>query len=532
MSSAAAENTREQSAFAPFTHKAFAVIWIATVLSNIGTWMHDVGAGWLMTNLNPSPMMVALVQTATTLPVFLFALPAGALADLMDRRRLLLAAQTILAALAVCLGFMVYAGQISPVLLLLFTFLMGTFSAFSTPAWQAITPSLVPRNVLNSAVSLNSVGINISRAIGPALAGVILVQVGLAAPFMVNALSFLVVIAALWWWTPPKKAERTLPAEDILGAMWTGVRYARNSRPFKNTVLRAVGFFLFASAYWALLPLVTKKNLGGGSELYGILLGSVGAGAVLGALMLPKVRTRLKADHVVLLGTVGTAISLGLFAVTAQSFVAVAASIIAGASWIGVLTTLNVSAQTSLPDWVRARGLSLFVMAFFGSQTLGSLLWGQLASRTTISIALLVAAAGLLLAVPLFWGFKLHQEKTADLTPSAHWPEPVLAHKVELDRGPVMITVEYIIDVKKKTEFVAVMDSLSSERRRDGAYSWGIFEDTEKPGRFLEYFLVASWLEHLRQHERVTKSAHDVQMEARRFHVLLEEPVVSHFVSP
>lgn len=518
--------------FAPFRYTAFAVLWTATVVSNIGTWMHDVAAGWLMTSLSPSPLMVALVQTATTLPVFLFSLPAGALADIVDRRRLLIVVQSILLVLAGALGVLVLLGAVSSVMLLGFTFAMGTCAAFVAPAWQAIVPKLVDRSALRPAVALNSVGINVSRAIGPALAGLIIAGVGIWAPFFLNTVSYVGVVLALLWWRPTAAPARTLPPEHLVGALRAGLRYVRASMPMRATLVRAMAFFVFASAYWAMLPLIARDLLGGGPTLYGVLLGCVGAGAVSGAMLLPRLNVLLGPDRLVAAGTLGTAATLVVFALVREVYIVAAISLLAGASWIAVLSSLNVSAQTALPDWVRARGLSVFVTVFFGSMSLGSLVWGQTAALFGIPAALLVAAGGAVLAIPVTFRWKLGQGEGLDLAPSMHWPAPLVADEVRDDRGPVMVTVEYRIDPARTAEFVTVMETLADERRRDGAYAWGLFEDTAEVGRFLEYFLVESWAEHQRQHERVTRSAADVQARAREFHIDTVEPVVRHLVAP
>jgi MFS family permease len=532
MSATSDTGTAGSSGWAPFRHRTFAVLWAATVLSNIGTWMHDVGAGWLMTLLAPSPVMVALVQTATALPVFFLAMPAGALADILDRRRILLTVQAAMGATALLFGLLVAAGLATSWLLLLFTFLLGAGAAFVAPAWQAIVPQLVPRDELQGAVALNSLGINISRAIGPALGGLLLAILGLAAPFLFNAASFLAVIGALLWWRPSPPPPASLPAERLLGAIRAGLRYARASGPLRATLIRAVAFFLFASAYWALLPLIVRTELGGGPGLLGLLMGAVGAGAVAGALLLPRLRARLGADHLVAGGTVLLALVLCAFAALPGPGLALLASCLAGAAWIAVLSSLNVSAQLALPAWVRARGLAVFLTVFFGAMSLGSLVWGQLAGLFGIPAALLLAAAGTLVMIPLTWPQKLHQGAALDLAPSAHWPAPILAQEVAADRGPVMVTVEYRVEPSRTTAFLAAMNEVAAERRRDGAYAWGLFEDAAEPGRWLEYFLVESWLEHLRQHERVTKADADLQARARVFHHGEREPVVTHWLAP
>ena len=530
--SAQAASARAPGAWAPFGRPAFAVLWTATVVSNVGTWMNDVGAGWLMTELSPSPLVVAAVQAATTLPVFLFALPAGAIADIVDRRRMLLVVNIALFVVVSLLAVVVAAGAMTPLLLLVFTFLIGTGAAFLAPAWQAIVPKLVPREQLSSAIALNSMGINVSRAIGPALAGFLIVALGIWAPFAVNAVSFLVIIAALWWWTPPAEPERRLPPEHVGGAIRAGIRYALNSGPLQATLARAAAFFVFASAYWAMLPLIAREVLDGGPTLYGVLLGAVGAGAVAGALVLPMVRKRLGADRTVAAGTLGTAIVLALFAVVPDPVVAAVASAFAGACWIAVLSSLHVSAQTALPDWVRARGLSIFLTVFFGAMSGGSLLWGQVASMAGIPTALLIAAAGAVLFIPLSRRARLGQGAELDLAPSMHWPTPMVRIDDAEDRGPVMIQVTYEIDAADRTAFQALMTELGHARRRGGGYGWTVMQDTEHPSRFVETWFEISWVEHLRHHERVTGDDRAVQERVRALHRADDDPQVRHFLAP
>jgi MFS family permease len=518
------------SAWSPFRHLAFAVLWAATVVSNIGTWMYNAAAGWLMTALDPDPLMVSLVQVATALPMFLFALPAGALADILDRRRLLIVVQVAMVLVSALLGVLVLTGAVTPWVLLAFTFLAGAGAALVAPAWQAVVPQLVPRTDLQPAIALNSVGINISRAIGPALAGVVIAGLGMASPFFLNAASFIGVILALIWWRPERATSRHLPAERFGNAMRNGLRHGRENPHLRATLVRAVGFFLFASAYWALLPLIARDQVSGGPQLYGVLLGAIGAGAVAGAFVLPRLKILLGPDRLVAVGVGGTALALVLFGVAREPLVALAASAIAGLSWIAVLSSLNVSAQVALPDWVRARGLAVFVTVFFGAMTAGSAIWGQTAAMLGLSPALLIAAAGAALAVPLTWRWKLQTGAEVDLTPSMHWPEPVVSREIAHDRGPVMITVEYRIDPKDREAFLAAISEFGHERRRDGAFAWGVFEDAAEEGRFIETFMVESWIEHLRQHERVTDADRVLQEAVHRFHAG-GQPSVAHLIA-
>jgi predicted MFS family arabinose efflux permease len=516
--------------WAAFRHRAFTVIWIATVVSNIGTWMYNAASGWLMVSLNSSALLVSLVQVATSLPMFLFALAAGALADTFDKRRFLIGVETATTVLSALFGALVQFGQVGPGSLLLFMFLIGAGGAFSAPGWQAIVPQLVPAQDLAPALAANSVGINISRAVGPALAGSIIGLAGIAAPFWLNAASNLGVIGALLWWRAPPRAADRLPAEQFGSAMRTGVRHARYNPHLRATLIRAVVFFLFASAYWALLPLVARIQIAGGPGLYGVLLGAIGAGAVGGAFALPWAKARLGPDRLVVAASIGTALALLLFALARVPLVAFTASILAGASWIAVLATLNVSAQVALPDWVRGRGLALFVTVFYGAMTLGSAVWGEVADLAGLPLTHIVAAAGALLAIPLTRRWKLQTGAGADLTPSMHWPVPVVTHQIESDRGPVLVTVEYRLAADKdRSALLTAMQGLAHARRRDGAYAWDLFEDTSDKGTFLETFRVESWIEHLRQHERVTHADRVLQ---QQIHRLLERaPAVRHLIT-
>ncbi|MEM1050901.1 MAG: MFS transporter [Pseudomonadota bacterium] len=520
------------SAWAPFGQRAFALLWTATLISNIGTWMHDVGAGWLMTTLTPSPAIVALVQAATTAPVFLFALFAGALADRLDKKVLLLVVNAVMAIAAALMALSAQAGIMTPALLVAFTFALGAGAAFIAPAWQAIVPSLVPREALSPAIALNSMGINIARAIGPAIAGFLIAAIGLAAPFYANVISLLVIIAALLVWKPAPAPERTLPPESIFGAMLTGLRHARHNPALKATLLRALGFFFCASAYWAMLPLIAKGVPGGDAQLYGILLTSTGAAAVGGALFLPRLKEHLSANGLVNLGTLGTVGALALFALVPAVWAAVLGSLLAGASWIAVLTSLNVSAQTSLPNWVRARGLAVLLMVFFGSMTAGATGWGQVAEFASVSSALLAAGAGLLLALPFIRKAELGQGEKLDLTPAAHWPAMPALGEGEDDRGPVLITLEYAIAPADEHAFLTALHALKDERFRDGAFDWGVGQNSDDPTRWTEWFMVSSWLEHERQHQRVTKHDRELQDAVRAFH-RSDAPVrVTHLIAP
>ncbi|MDT0575130.1 MFS transporter [Croceicoccus sp. F390] len=517
--------------WSPFRFPAFTVLWVATVISNIGTWMHDVGAGWLMTELSASPAIVAAVQAATTLPIFLFALLAGAVADIVDRRKLLLIANTFLSVVALLLAGIVYLGLMTPALLLIFTFAMGTGAAFMAPVWQAIVPKLIDPPHLGSAIALNSVGINVSRAIGPALAGVLIVGLGLASPFAVNAVSFLVIIAALFWWSPAPRAVQQVPAEQVLGAMRSGLKYTLNSKPMKATLIRAAAFFLFASAFWAMLPLIAKDVLTGGPGLYGLLLGSVGAGAVSGAFVLPAIKRMFGIGGTVFAGSVGTSLVLVILSLGSSQVLALAAAALAGLSWIAVLSSLHVAAQTALPDWVRARGLAVFLTVFFGSMSAGSVIWGQIATHTSIETALMLAAGGALVFALITLPVKLKTYSVEALAPSSHWPEPVLMAEDQIADGPVRIDVVYKVAVSEQGAFMAAMKDMRASRLRGGGYGWSLLRNAEGEDEFIESWFEPSWTDHMRHHSRVSEEDRQKQLQVAALHSGSQAPLVKHWVS-
>lgn len=518
---------QSSSPWAPLGNRIFLILWLSTLFSNIGTWMHDVGSGWLMTNLSPSPGMIAAVQAMTTLPIFLLALPAGAIADIVDKRKMIIAVNIVMLLAASLLTVLVYTNTVTISGLLIITFVLGACTAFLSPAWQAIVPSIIDAKQLKAGIALNSMGINVSRALGPAIAGVLIAQVGLYVPFLFNAISFLGIIIAVWWWKGEEKKESTIPAETAFSAMIAGVRYARRSPALLGTIFRAVCFFVFASAYWAMLPLVARQSLQGDASLYGILMGSVGIGAVCGALFLPKLRERFSTNVLVVGGTLGTALVLLIFALAHVKFLAVIASFLAGASWIAVLSSFMISAQTALPNWVRARGLALYLMAFSGAMALGSLGWGQIASHSSVSIALLIAAAGIILVLPITLKVELHDD-SLNLAPSMHWSMSPIVEQVKGDRGPVMVYIEYTVPEEQSESFLQLIKRFKESRLRDGAFNWYLFQDPERRNIYIETFILSSWFEHLRQHERVTEDDKGLQ---QAIFAITGQPAIRHYIS-
>jgi MFS family permease len=516
-------------AWAAFKYRAFSVLWAASVIASIGTWMYNAACGWLMTNLSTDPRLVSLVQVANSLPMFLFAIPAGALTDIVNRRRLLIVAESSTTILSAIFAACVMLGLVTPTVLLLFMFVIAAATALGTPGWQAIVPQLVPRKYLMPAVAANGVGLNISRALGPALGGALTAVGGVVLPFWINAISNLATVGALLWWRPPPAPAQRTPAERFWRALRTARRYASNSRLLRATLVRTIAFLICASAYWALLPLVARRQIGGGPDLYGILLACIGVGALVGAALLPRLRKRFTPEAVMELATVATSAALVLFAVARGAAVGIAASVLAGVSWVMALTTLNVSAQVALPDWVRGRGLAIYVTTLFGAVSVGSIVWGQVAAAVGLPIAQFAAAALAVVAIPLVRRWGVETGAGVDLSPALSWPAPVTAQPIGPDRGPALVTVEYQIDPANRDAFLAAIESLEAARRRSGSYEWGVFEDTSREGRFVETFLTESWVEHLRQHERTTK--HDLarQTAVARFDTR-GEPRVTHFV--
>ncbi|MDR6710560.1 MFS family permease/quinol monooxygenase YgiN [Pseudomonas hunanensis] len=505
-------STSSSGAWSPLRNSTFRMLWIATIASNIGTWMHEVGAGWLMTTLSASPLHVALIQVAGSLPMFFLALPAGAAADIVDKRRYLLLVQLWMSAVALALAVLTLLGLMNVTLLLGLTLALGIGTALMMPAWSALTPELVGKDELSSAVAISSVGINVSRAVGPALAGVLVSLVGPWLTFALNAVSFAGVIVVLLLWKREVQ-QPLLPAERFIGAMRTGLRFARSSKPLQAVLVRALAFFFCASAGMSLLPLIVRGEMHGSAADFGMLLAAIGIGAVAGATLLPKLRERISRDRLVAIAALLYALFLLTLALVRNFYVLLPAMLLSGAAWIAVLSNLQVAAQTSVPAWVRARALSVYILIFFGAMATGSLLWGSLASHLSITQSLLLAAAGLAAGTLLTLKVSLPTTEIEELTPSLHWPVPVLDADVDKESGPVMVTVEYHIEAAKADAFQVAARELEAMRKRNGALSWGLMRDSADPLIWMEFFFEESWLEHLRHHHRVTRA--ELKIEAR-----------------
>jgi MFS family permease/quinol monooxygenase YgiN len=518
----------DSSAYAPLRHPLFRWLFIASVASNIGTWMQNVGAAWLMTDLSSSSLLVGLVQTATNLPVFILAIPAGALADIVDRRWLLLVSQVWMLVVAIGLAALTFAGMVTPWLLLALTFLLGVGFALTAPAWLAITPELVSRDEVPAAVALNGVSMNAARAIGPALGGFIVAAASPAAAFMLNAISFVGVLVVLARWRRPHAAS-VLPTERLIGAMRVGLRHVRHSPAMRAVFVRTTAFIVGASGLWALLPVITRQDPARGAMAYGILLGCLGAGAVIGAGFLPGLRRRFGPNAVVTGATVVFAAVTLILAWVPYFSVWCVVFFLGGAAWLCCLATLNAIAQTAVPRWVEARALAIYLLMFFGGMAAGGVLWGILADHLGTSWALTASAASALAEFVVAFVYRLPSDERAGLDPSRHWAEVTAAPGIEMEHGPVMVTVDYRIDPERRSDFLDAIQPLRQARLRDGAVAWELYQDATDPGLYVETFLDETWVAHLRHHERVTEA--DRIIEDRVKALLQVQPLVRHLVA-
>jgi MFS family permease len=479
-------------------------MWGAQFVSNIGGWMQTVGAQWLMLSLTASAIPVALIQTASSLPVLLFAVAAGAVGDLVDRRRFLLVAQSFMLVAACALGALAVAGLVTPLVLLALIFALGAGQAWTSPTWQTLQPELVPASERPQAIALGSVNVNLARAVGPAIGGALVAAVGTGSVFFINAATFLAVIAVIFRWHGAKRPSGAVAPEHVREAIRAGGRYVAASPALRVLLTRAALFVFFASAIWALLPLTASSHLHLGSAGYGALLGCVGLGAVVGAALLPRLRSRLSPGALVTIGSVTVgALALVLAYVRITALVGVGLAI-GGVAWILVLSTLNAVYQSSLPGWVKARGMGFYLVVFQGGTAIGSAAMGISAQHFGLSPTLLVAAIGLLLGPLVGLRLPFQAISPEELVPADEWPTPALSQD-DGPPGPVMVTVEYHPLAGLEDSFLSALRDTRFSRRRTGAISWAVWRDSAEPGRFVEQFVVASWRDHLRQHERVSK---------------------------
>lgn len=503
--------------FAPLRHASFRFLWIATLVSNLGALIQAVAAGWVMTELTASPQMVALVQGAATLPVMLFSIAAGALADSFNRRRIMIAAQAGMMAVSIALAASAWMGWIGPWLLLGFTFLIGCGTALQNPSWQASMGDIVPREHISPAVTLNAMGFNLMRSIGPAVGGVLVAVAGAAVSFAVNAASYLPLIAALLRWKPDYPSH-DLPREGFFSAVAAGLRYVSMSPSLLTVLFRAFLFGLSAVSVLALLPVVTREMLAAGATTYGGLLGAFGLGAILGAVTNEAVRARFSNETIVRLACIVFALSTVLLGLSRSAIVSHVLLLPAGASWVLALSLFNVTVQLSTPRWVVGRALSIYQTATFGGMAVGSWIWGAVADTQGVAAALAGAAAVLVLGAAVGLRFALPAFSALDLDPLDQFREPALRLDLQGRSGPIMVMVDYVVDQSDVPDFLAAMRRRRRIRLRDGARQWALLRDLENPEIWTESYHVPTWVEYIRHNRRRTRADAEVTEALRKLH--------------
>jgi MFS family permease len=492
------------STLAPLRHETYRRIWFASIASNFGGLIQAVGAAWMMTVITTSGDMVALVQTSTALPIMLFSLVSGALADSFDRRRVMLTAQCFMFVVSVLLSVFAFFGLLSPWLLLFFTFLLGCGTALNNPSWQASVGDMVPRADLPGAVTLNSVGFNITRSVGPAIGGIIVAAAGAAAAFAVNTLSYFALIFALLRWKPAFPVS-TLPREALGSAIFAGLRYISMSPNLQKVMLRGLLFGISASSILALLPIVALELVIGGPLTYGLMLGSFGIGAIGGAVLNARLRQRLSSEMIVRLSFAGFAISAAIAAFSPYSALTCAGLVISGACWVLALSLFNTIVQLSTPRWVVGRALSLYQTVTFGGIAGGSWVWGIAADTYGVANALLLSSVVMLAGIVIGLKLPMPAFETLNLDPLNRFTEPSLSLDITPRSGPVVIQVDYEIDDIDVPEFMALMGERRRIRIRDGARNWALMRDLEKPGRWIETYHTPTWVEYIRHNQRRTQ---------------------------
>ena len=511
----------------PLRVPIFRHLLIADLVSDIGTFMQNVGAAWLMVSLRAGPGYVALIQTAASLPYFLLALPAGSAGDIFDRRRLVLYTEAWMVGVALVLAVLTISGLTSPWLLLVLTFALSAGDAFENPTWRAILSELVSKEDLAAASALNGIEFNLARAVGPAVAGAVIAATGVATAFVANVVSFFGVILVVAKWKRPIR-NRTAPGETLTGATAAAIRYVRNSPAILTVLVRTGIVMFFTSTLFALLPSVAR-SVNDSAIGYGVLLGCFGAGSIGGALIMQRLRARFSTEVIVSGGV--AIVGAGIIAIARLHSLSALAPVIlvSGAAWVLFISLINALVQNLAPDWVQARVLAIFSLVYKGSFALGSAVWGGVAQRRGIGLALVCSGFGTVGSVMLALIARL-PDSTADLTPWNHWRMPVIVKEVgaELLEGPVLVAIEYSVVLGQEAEFIEAIRNYARTRRRDGAYQWGIYRDTEVANRFVEIFMVHSWAEHLRQHERQTKADREVEQRVNSY--VAGEPKVRHLL--
>ncbi len=507
----------ESSPWAPLRQRIFAWLWIGVLISGMGTWMQTVGAQWLLVDTPNAAAVVALVQAANTLPIMLLAMPGGVLADMFDRRWLLFVVQAYFLLVGLALLGLTIAGLMPPSLLLIFTFLLGVGGAVQLPAWQASTPELVPRNQIRSAARLEMVGVNLSRAAGPALAGLIIAKFGVPTVFALNALSVIPLAIVLLFW----RRVPTVPVggrERFVPALRAGGRYVWHDTAIRRILVRLAIFLLPASVMWALLPLVASRQLGVGAGGYGLMFAAVGVGAIAGALVLGRVRLVLSSNATLAAAGLLMAGALVLLVLVPSLVLALVILVLAGLSWTSTISTLVAELQLFMPAWVMARGMAIWTMVFTGCQAVGALGWGLIGSQVGLLATFVAAAVLSALAVGIGLIWRVPEAGSVAPDPVVYWSEARVSVQPEPAVGPVMVMVRYVVAAEREAEWLDAMRLLRRSRLRTGATRWELYRDADRRDAFVEQFRVASWEEHLRQHEgRLTAVDQQVEQAALAF---------------
>lgn len=523
------KQSQHGKAWDPLRLPIFRAIWIASLISSLGTWTQQVANGWLMTTLQAEPVMVSAVEVATTLPMAMLALPAGAMADLIDRRRYLLITQSWMLLASAAMGFLTYSDRMTPSLLLLCTFTLGVGVALNSPGWHSVTPEVVPRAKLSDAIALNGLALNGARAVGPALGGAILLWLGPAAAFFLNSASFLGVIVVLFRWKREAPVHPS-PPERFSSALKVGLRHVRHSPHLRAALVRSTSFIVCSSALWATIPLLCNKVYGFGPQGYGLMVTAFGAGSVLSALfLLPRLRLSFNVNQIVSGAWIVFATCLYTLSAISGGAIAGLPMFLAGCCWLCILANLHLVVQSSAPPWVQARAMSVYLLCFFGAASSGSALWGVIAQEIDIQPALAVAAGVLILTSLSGLIAPLRAEIDRNLEPSKAWPDPDVTVEPPLEHGPILVTVEYQIDPIDAEAFREAAEGLRAFRMQNGVLQWGIFVDIADPTKYREVYLEESWGSHLRQHDRVTAFETETAAKVYAFHRGPDMPPVFHY---
>ncbi len=487
------------SPWAPLRRNAFRWLWIASLVSNLGAWMQTVGAQWLLVEGDASNLVISLVQTASSLPVLLLTVPAGVVAEFVDRRRMLIGLQAFQVAIAAALTLLTITGAITPILLLTFTFLLGCGAAAQLPAYQAFVPDLVPRVEIRAAASLSSLGINLARSLGPAIAGALVPVIGVGGVFGLNVLTFVVFGVALVF-TPAPPAP-TGARQAFLSGLQAGGRYVRNAPRVRRILLRLVLFAFPASVVWSLLAPLAHDQLGLGSAGYGVLLGAAGVGSVAGALLMPQLRRRLSATAIVAASGVVFGLSMIVVGAVRWTPVVIAALLVGGVAWIAVIAGMNAATQAFLPAWVRARALSIYQVVLYGTFTLAAIAWGALANRIGLTATFVTAGVLLLAGAATALRWPLLDRDIGSRETSQVWPLPEVTMLDRAEADPVLVSQRYHVPTERQLEFFTAMTDVKRSRLRTGATSWELYRDGGDPDSFIEQFSVPTWADHIAQHQ-------------------------------